>query len=225
MNDIIIIDNLLDPLACDLLVRNLKQVGWRDPQGGGKDREDYVKAVKQHKELRPNHHKDVDHASKMLQTQIKKSKLFLNIVIPKRIRYFQFNHYTEGGNYNWHSDAADMGGMLTDYTVVIGLNSPDDYEGGTHLYEDGGEIQKFRVNKGQAVMYPSGVLHKVEPVTKGERIVAISWVESYCNPFHRSLLVECTQVIEEIKKECKQFSPASNRATSLYNNLRRALCR
>lgn len=225
MNDVVIVDNLLHPVACDLLVQSLEKIGWKQPEGGGTERQDYVAKVKRHTELRPNHDAEIKKHSTMLQTQLRKSQLFQSVLVPKRMRYFQFNNYDVGGEYNWHSDAAHMGDMITDYTVVIGLNDPKEYEGGTHLYEEGGEIKKFRVAKGQAVMYPSGVLHKVEPVTKGKRIVAISWIESYCDPHNRSLLTEASLLMTEIRKENKQFSPAYNRATSLYNNLRRALCR
>jgi len=38
--------------------------------------------------------------------------------------------------------------------------------------------ERFRLPAGYAVVYPSTLLHRVEPVIAGERFVAVGWIES-----------------------------------------------
>lgn len=225
MNEIILVDNLIHPMVIGMMTKDFEQIGWKKPDiRGGDDRKDYVDKVKQHSELRPFHDKNIKEYSDVLQVELNKSRLFQMVCVPKRIRYFQFNNYQDGGNYGWHSDAASMSGLRTDYTVVIGMSDPKTYLGGEHLFLEGSEVKRFRVEKGQALIYPSGIMHRVMPVTKGQRVVAITWIESKIqNPFNRSLITEMTQLTSSIKKIDKPFGEATNRASSLSQNLLRAL--
>jgi PKHD-type hydroxylase len=38
--------------------------------------------------------------------------------------------------------------------------------------------EAFRLPVGHALVYPSSLLHRVEPVGAGERLVAVGWIES-----------------------------------------------
>ena len=38
---------------------------------------------------------------------------------------------------------------------------------------------KFKLNKGEIIIYPSTYLHSVAEVLNGERIVCVGWIESY----------------------------------------------
>jgi len=218
MNGMVIIDNLLHDQVIDLIMTDLSDIKFRKPHGGGEERETFVKNVKQHTELRPHHDKIVGKHSQYLQGLLMKSKVVAMVVQPKKMRYFQFNHYSGGQNYGWHNDASHMGGLRTDFTVVIGLSDPSSYEGGDHLFYHDGETSRVRVQKGQALLYPSGVLHRVTPVTKGTRVVGISWIESLIkSAAHRDMLIE----IQQLMGFCKKSEMASIRAISLYGNLRR----
>ena len=48
---------------------------------------------------------------------------------------------------------------------------------------------------GEAIIYPSDTFHQVEKVTKGERLVAITFIQSkIADPFRRNLLFDLNEV-------------------------------
>ena len=54
---------------------------------------------------------------------------------------------------------------------------------------------RFKLAAGQAIVYPSNTLHEVEPVTSGERLVAITFIQSRIpDPFERTMLFELNEV-------------------------------
>jgi PKHD-type hydroxylase len=63
-----------------------------------------------------------------------------------------------------------------DLAVSVALN--DDYEGGELAFKFGSLETPLRLRAGQAVVFPAQLAHKVQPVTSGERLVAILWVTS-----------------------------------------------
>lgn len=217
-SEIIQLSNVFTPLECDLMVATLNSIGWREPEKGNEDRNRYVQKVKQHKELRPGHNPEVKKLSDTIQAAVQRSRVFQMVVNPKRIRYFQFNQYEKGGNYNWHSDASRMHDLRTDFTIAVGLT--DGYTGGDHFVRDGNENVKYSIPKGSVLIYPSGVIHKVSPVTEGVRVTAIAWVESLIKgPTDRSLLCEAFQLAEMAAEVDKEYGTLSQTATSLYHNL------
>ena len=68
---------------------------------------------------------------------------------------------------------------------------------------------RFKLKPGQAIVYPSDTLHEVEPVTKGERLVAITFIQSRVkDPFQRHMLFELNEVaaLEGLKMDPENFS-------------------
>ena len=54
---------------------------------------------------------------------------------------------------------------------------------------------RFKLKPGEAIVYPSDTLHEVEPVTKGDRLVAITFMQSRIqDPFRRNLLYNLNEV-------------------------------
>jgi PKHD-type hydroxylase len=75
------------------------------------------------------------------------------------------------------------------------MNEPETYEGGALHVRIGDADLRFKLKAGQAILYPSDTLHEVEPVTSGERLVAITFIQSRVpDPFRRSLLFELNEV-------------------------------
>jgi PKHD-type hydroxylase len=62
------------------------------------------------------------------------------------------------------------------YTVFLG--AADEYDGGELVLETTAGEQAFKLGAGDVVMYPSTTLHRVAPITRGQRLAAVGWVQS-----------------------------------------------
>ena len=81
--------------------------------------------------------------------------------------------------YGRHIDNAYMSSGRADLSFTIFLNCKDSYEGGELSIESFNSEEKFKLDAGEIIIYPSTYLHSVEEVIKGKRLVFIGWIESY----------------------------------------------
>lgn len=86
----------------------------------------------------------------------------------------QYTLYAEGDEYGWHIDMrpADRQRKLS---VTIQLSDPSEYDGGELELNAGGDIMRMPKRKGEVVAFPSWVLHRVAPVTRGVRRSLVAW--------------------------------------------------
>jgi PKHD-type hydroxylase len=84
--------------------------------------------------------------------------------------------------YGEHLDDPIMGGdglmYRSDVAVTVFLNAPEEYDGGELVIRTPAGDQVVKSAAGDAVLYPAGTIHRVNPVTRGERLVAVTWVQS-----------------------------------------------
>ncbi|MBW6418380.1 2OG-Fe(II) oxygenase [Celeribacter sp. PS-C1] len=81
------------------------------------------------------------------------------------------------GHFTWHSDIGE--GALASrrkLTMVVQLSEASDYQGGALELQPDANIREADRAKGSAVLFPSFVLHRVTPVTSGERFSLSTWV-------------------------------------------------
>ena len=104
--------------------------------------------------------------------------LFNAAARPKRIARMLLSRYAGGQTYGTHVDDAFMGGARTDLSFTLFLSEPEAYAGGELVIEDPLEARSIRLAAGDMILYPSGALHRVEPVTEGERLAIVGWVTS-----------------------------------------------
>jgi PKHD-type hydroxylase len=128
-------------------------------------------------------HPEAQRWSQFIFDKLMRSEAFAQVAWPKRMQPFRFCRYEEGMSYGDHVDLPSMGEqagtpMRTDLSMTIFLNPLDDYEGGQLVIHDESGAKKVRGVPGDMVIYPSNRVHAVEPVTRGTRLVAISWLES-----------------------------------------------
>jgi len=97
---------------------------------------------------------------------------------PKAFGPILFSRYGAGQHYGTHVDDAVMGGVRTDVSFTVFLAEPESYQGGALVIEATGGETAFKLPAGAAVFYPATTLHRVEPVTAGERLVAAGWLRS-----------------------------------------------
>ena len=102
--------------------------------------------------------------------------------------------YEPGMTYGWHVDEALFASsppMRSDLSCTIFLNPRSAYDGGELVIQLGEQEIAFKLDPGQAILYPSTTIHQVAPVTRGVRIAAITWLQSWvADTGQRELLVQ-----------------------------------
>ena len=105
--------------------------------------------------------------------------LIKSFALPKKIHGIMFTKSSKGMKYGRHVDNAYMSSGRADLSFSIFLNKKNAYEGGELVVENINTENKFKLNEGEIIIYPSTYLHSVEEITKGERLVCVGWIESY----------------------------------------------
>ena len=90
-----------------------------------------------------------------------------------------FTKSSKGMKYGRHIDNAYMSSGRADLSFTIFLTKKNLYEGGELFIENLTSENKFKLNSGEILIYPSTYLHSVQEVLNGERIVCVGWIESY----------------------------------------------
>lgn len=152
-------------------------------------------------------------SSQLLLAAFARSEEFREFAFPAVIAPPLITRYQPGMRYGAHADAAYLplpgATIRSDLSCTIFLNDPKDYDGGAlHIRMGDGDLT-FKLQPGEAIVYPSDTLHEVEPVTKGERLVAITFIQSRVpDPFRRNLLFELNEVaaLEGLKMSPENFS-------------------
>ena len=160
------------------------------------------------KEVKSNlqlNHQTQEHAAiqQNILAALNRNTLFRNAVLPHSIHPFVISNYKPGMHYGWHVDSPVMGNMIrTDVALTIFLNDPEEYDGGElELQTANGNIL-YKLNKGEAICYPCTQVHRVREVTRGERNVAVSWVQSLVKEtVYRKMLFEIFQVTENLRSK------------------------
>jgi PKHD-type hydroxylase len=122
---------------------------------------------------------DVDRLRELAETRLLAHALFVLATRPKTIIGPLFSRYQPGHAYGAHVDDALIADMRTDVSFTIFLSDPAAYEGGELIIDTPSGEEAFKLPVGSVVTYPATTLHRVAPVTGGERLAAAGWVRSY----------------------------------------------
>ena len=121
--------------------------------------------------------------SDAIETALWANRMFTTLVLPKRIGAFHFSRYEVGMEYGDHVDNSVMGmntgdPMRADMSMTIFLNDPGDYDGGELVLNSRISPRPVKLAAGDAIVYPTDEFHRVQPVTRGTRRAAVTWIES-----------------------------------------------
>lgn len=143
--------------------------------------------------------------------------LFVSAALPNHIISPFFNKYENGGHYGNHVDNAVLYDRLaqrnyrTDISCSLFFTQPHEYEGGEMVIEDTFGTHEVKLPAGDLILYPSTSLHRVEPVTKGVRMVSFMWVQSMVrSAWKRSMLFELDTTIQSIRGQYGETKEAVN---------------
>ena len=117
--------------------------------------------------------------TELIYKKILNDDLIKSFALPKKIHGGMFIKSSKGMKYGTHIDNAFMSSGRADLSFTIFLNSNDKYEGGELIIESINAENKFKLNSGAIIIYPSIYLHSVKEVINGERLVFVGWIESY----------------------------------------------
>jgi len=134
---------------------------------------------------------EIERLRALVETRLIEHPVFALATRPKTIIGPLFSRYQAGHAYGAHVDDALIGGLRTDVSFTLFLADPDTYDGGELIIDTASGEEGFKLPAGSLVTYPATTLHRVAPVTRGERMVAAGWVRSYVrDPAHRELLFD-----------------------------------
>ncbi len=182
------------------------------------------------KRVKNNHEMFVSEVEKQRLDNLVMGKLVQNptyiaAAFAKRIATPFYAKYSAGMSYGKHIDDPLMGPpnqrYRTDISITIFLNEPEDYEGGELTIITAFGEQKVKLKAGDAVLYPSSSTHRVAEVTRGERLVAVTWLQSTIrDPAKREILFNLSQSREALIKSMPESTELELLSNSYVNLLR-----
>jgi PKHD-type hydroxylase len=215
------IPDVLAPKQIAELMTLVEQIEFID----GKKTAGYrAKRVKNNEQLttRDDTRKQID---KIVTGALRANPTFKRVVLPRKIHRPLISRYREGMNYGLHVDDARMGTnkeIRTDMSCTLFLSDPAEYDGGELQFKSPfGEEIEVKLPAGSAVVYPSSTLHQVLPVTRGERLAAVTWIQSLIrSPEQRAIMNDLVAIQQKLQKMDPE-APETDLAFQTYANLMR----
>lgn len=93
----------------------------------------------------------------------------------------QLTRYVTGGIHNWHCDVGPKETSRRKISLSVQLTDPVQYEGGKLSLMTNNGVKEGSSDQGDASIFGSWVMHKVDELSSGERWSLVAWVTG--NPF------------------------------------------
>lgn len=217
----LVIENVLNRQELEHMRTLLAQAQWHD----GRETAGYA-AVRQksNEQLRAQDEVAVRMGQVILHA-LSGNARFISFALPLKILSPMFNCYRGGGEYGFHIDNAirvdPLSGerVRTDVSTTVFLNDPQEYEGGELIINDTYGIERVKLPAGHAVVYPGSSLHRVSPVTSGQRVASFFWTQSMVqDDAQRAILFDLDQTIQQLAQRPDNAQDVT-RLTGTYHNL------
>ena len=152
-----------------------------------------------------------------------KHPTYRSAAMPLKIAAPYYARYTPGMSYGNHVDDPIMGQgselYRSDVSVTVFLNNPGDYDGGELVIQTAFGEQQVKLPAGDAVIYPSSSLHRVAEVSRGERLVAVSWIQSLIPEAEKRALLHEMNLARETLLQEQADAEATAQVNHAYINL------
>jgi PKHD-type hydroxylase len=191
-----IVESLIPTEPRRNLMRDVARLRWEDglkTAGAGRSRKRNEQLTVQSAGARP-------HLQQLAQRVLKHPEVCA-FAEPKRMSRILLGRYDKGCRYGPHNDApitsgGGQGQARADVSFTIFLAEPDSYEGGSLCLHSPFGDNRIKGAAGSAVLYDTGLMHEVEEVTNGQRVVCVGWIESWIqDPSARAVLQDLGQGI------------------------------
>ena len=173
---------IADVLTADELAAIVGQLGKATFVDGKLTAGWHARLVKHNTQVQEDGSGILPELQSIVHNAINRNPLFQMAARPKVIRSPLFSRYESGMSYGTHVDNALMANgncwMRSDLSLTLFLSDPDTYMGGELVIESTHGEQVFKLPAGSMIVYPSSTLHRVETVTSGIRLAAVTWVQS-----------------------------------------------
>ena len=172
-------------LTCPLLLNEEINILKENLSSQNNDWEDGKKtagslASKVKNNLQLNRNSDISRKNaEFIIKKLLSNPLIKSFALPKKVHGIMFTKSAKGMKYGRHIDNPYMSSGRADLSFSIFLNEKNSYEGGELIVENINTENRFKLNEGEIIIYPSTYLHSVNEITKGERLVCVGWIESY----------------------------------------------
>lgn len=217
------IPNVLTAAEVQQVLSALNSADWKDGRMTAGYLSNRVKTNEQLPETSPL----ARELGNLVLDALDRNQTFISAALPMKIVPPLFNRYTGGGAYGSHIDGGirPVPGtphrVRTDLSLTLFLSAPEDYQGGELIVEDSFGPRAVKLPAGDMVLYPGTSVHRVEPVTKGARIAAFTWIQSMVrDDLKRGLLFDLDNSIQELGRDVPE-NPAVVRLAGTYHNLLR----
>ena len=160
------------------LIKNELEKYPQDWEDGKKTAGSHASMVKNNLQLNRNSEISKKY-SQLINKKILSNQLIKSFSLPKRIHGLMFTKSSKNMHYGRHIDNPYMSSGRSDLSFTLSLTNKEFYEGGELIIETMNSEEKFKLNGGEIIIYPSSYLHSVSEVVNGERLVCVGWIESY----------------------------------------------
>src|SRR3954466_12831086 len=173
------VPKLLDAIQVADFRTRLATAGWTD----GRITAGYQSARAKNNLQLPEGDPVARELSDAVRAALDRSPLFFAAALPRRIFTPLFNLYKEGNGFGDHVDNAvryEQTGqpVRTDLSATLFLSGPDEYDGGELVIGAASGTHSVKLSAGAMVLYPATTIHKVEAITRGERLACFFWIQS-----------------------------------------------
>ena len=167
----------------------------------------------------------VERLDQLVMGALTRHPMYRNGALPLHAASPLYARYRPGMTYGEHLDDPIMGtgGVLyrSDVAVTVFLSGPEEYDGGELCVSTVVGEQQVKGAAGDAVLYPASTIHRVAPVTRGERLVAVTWVQSLVrDPARRELLYGLNLAREKLLAAAPEAEETAQVNASYLNLIR-----
>ena len=183
-----------------------------------------AKRVKNNEELHTSA-SQMERLNELVMGSLLQNPTYQAAVMPSRVATPYYARYIAGMSYGDHVDDPVMGPpggqYRSDVSTTVFLSQPEQYQGGELVIRTSFGEQSVKLPAGDAVVYPSSSLHRINEVTSGERLVAVTWAQSMLRDAQqRELLFKLYQARESLLKT-QPDADETTKIDHVYVNLTR----